>query len=157
MEWWKSYYTILSEKANSDFLMLHQYFNQKCRAPIWSEPWFHHLKLNCSYDITLMEHFHCWIYYLCLLPRQNDFFFDKTILYMTKIICPRQYICSWLKRFFSADLFWIKMDFLTKNGNFQGLISSRNEFFSHGQNDLSYTKCFCHGQYFFAWGKIHFV
>ena len=49
------------------------------------------------------------------------------------------------------------MDFFIRKGNFQGLTCSRNKLFSHGQNILSKTKSFCHGQYFFVWDKIDFV
>ena len=49
------------------------------------------------------------------------------------------------------------MDFFIRKGNFQGLTCSRNKLFSRGQNILSKTKSFCHGQYFFVWDKIDFV
>ena len=40
----------------------------------------------------------------------------------------------------------MKIEFFVRQGEFRGLICSRNKLFSRGQNILSMTKTFCLGQ-----------
>ena len=51
----------------------------------------------------------------------------------------------------------MKIEFFIRQGEFQGLICSRNKLFSCGQNILSGTKGFLSGTKSFIWDKIDFA